>query len=85
MQPQNEWLTCNKLNNAFKKYRSKHEVVDVGAVVNNPPKTVCVKKTSESLLSNLSNVNSTFTSKSKPAGRPVGTTMLKKKVTKIKL
>ena len=86
VQPANEWLTRNKLNKAFIKYRSKHEVMDIETVVKKPPKTVCVKKTSDSLLSNLSNVSSTITSNSnKPAGRPVGTTMLQKKSDEMKL
>ena len=46
---------------------------------------ICVKSTTGSLLSNLSNVSSTISSQSKAIGRPVGTTILQKKNDEIKL
>jgi len=84
VQPENEWLTRNKLNKAFIKYRKVMDVGVVAPVPNEPPKTVCVT-TNDSLLSSLSNVSSTVPSKSKSAGRPVGTTMLQKKNDEMKL
>ena len=84
VQPGNEWLSRNVLNKAFIKYRSKQVLTDVAVVDKEPPKTISVKA-SGSLLSNLSNVSSTISSKSKPVGRPVGTTMLQKKSNEMKL
>ena len=83
VKPDNKWLTWNMLNKVFIKYKSKMAVEDVG-INEGIPSKIRVESTG-SLLSNLSNVSSTILSQSKPIGRPVGTTMLKKKSDEKKL
>ena len=88
VKPDNEWITRNILNKAFRKYRlemdQKPESKPPSESNNDVPKTVGLKQ-SGSLLSDLSNVSSTGPSKSKSVGRPVGKTFLKKKADESKL
>ena len=80
--PDNEWITRNILNKAFRKYRlemdKKTESKPPSESDNALPHNIQLKQ-SGSLLSDLSNVSSTGPSKSKSVGRPVGKTFLKKK------